>query len=93
MRGGLERSRVAREDGQPGIYAGEGTRYRRQDNRLDAQNPPGSVRVEIPRSLTRAVVGVNGVVVLRMTPEGVELARPVESSSDTEILFSPFEGS
>ena len=80
------------EEGQAGIFAGEGTRYLRQDNRLEAQAPPGSVRVQIPRSLARAVLGVNGSVVLRLTPEGVELTRPVESSSDTEILFSPFAG-
>ncbi len=77
------------EEGQAGIFAGEGTRYRRQDSRLEAQAPPGSVRVELPRSLVGAVVGVDGAVLLRLTAEGVELTRPARRSSDTEILFGP----
>ncbi len=82
--------RVVRVDGNmAGIFAGEGTRFRTEEGRLEAEAPPGAVRVEIPRSLENAVVGVNGTVLLRLAGGKMEIFGPVQRRTPMEILFRP----
>lgn len=89
LQGGAD-LRVVRVDGNmAGIFAGEGTRFRTEEGRLEAEAPPGAVRVEIPRSLEDAVVGVNGTVLLRLSGGKMEIFGPVQRRTPMEILFRP----
>jgi hypothetical protein len=72
-----------------GIFAGEGTRFRTEAGRVEAEAPPGPVRVEIPRSLGSVVVGVDGTVLLRMSGGEVDVLGPVQHRTPLEILFRP----
>jgi hypothetical protein len=76
---------------QVGIFAQEGTRYRTELNRLEAQGPPGDVRVELPRSLTDVLVGADDQLLLRLSGGELELPGPVSSRSPEAIVFG-FEG-
>ena len=78
------------EGDQAGIFGQEGTLYRREANRLEAQGPPGSVRIEIPRSFSGTVIGVNGRIILRKSGESLEVLGPVLSRTESEIRFGPF---
>jgi len=69
------------------IRAGEGTRFTREGSRLDAFEPPGAVRVEIPRDLEQVVVGLNGTVLLRKSGGEVEILGPVQQRTPSEIIF------
>ncbi len=69
------------------IFAGEGTRFNRDSGRLEAYSPPGGVRVEIPRTLQRIVVGLEGSVLLRKSGEDLEILGPVLRRTPSEIVF------
>jgi hypothetical protein len=77
------------EGDMAGIFAGEGTRFRTEAGRVEAQAPPGAVRVEIPRSLGSVVLGVDGIVVLRVSGGEVDTFAPVQRRTPMEILFRP----
>ncbi len=77
------------EGDQVGIFAGEGTRFSTGEGRLEAFSPPGSVRVELPRSLTRALVGVDGEVLLRKSGPEVDISGSVQGRTPSEIVFHP----
>jgi hypothetical protein len=70
-----------------GVFAEEGTHFRTEDGTLEAANPPGAVRVELPRDPIPLTLRVNGRILLRRTPEGLEIMGPVRSRSSDEILF------
>lgn len=72
-----------------GIFAGEGTRYRTEAGRVEAESPPGAVRVELPRGLPHAVVGVDGTVLLRSSGGQVDIPGPVQRRTPMEIVFRP----
>jgi len=80
------------EGDRAGIFAGEGTRFRSETRRLEAFDPPGDVRVEIPRDATTVTVTVNGEVYLEKTKEGLELLGPVRTRTPTEVRFGPSGG-
>ena len=80
--------RIVWTDGEEAwIYAGEGTRFNLSGSRLEAFSPPGAVRVEIPRSLQKVVVGLNGNVLLRKSGGEVEIMGPVQERTPSEIIF------
>ncbi len=82
--------RVLWTDGEEAwIYAGEGTRFTSTDGRLEAFGPPGPVRVEIPRSVGRVLLGLDGEVLLRKSGGGLEILGPVLERSPSEIRFEP----
>lgn len=82
--------RVEWVDGdQVGVFAGEGTRFRTGEGRLEAFSPPGSVRVELPKSLTQVLVGVDGEVLLRKTGAEVDISGSVQGRTPSEIVFHP----
>lgn len=70
-----------------GVFAGEGTRFRTEDGTLEAANPPGAIRVELPRGSIPFTLSVNGRVFLMRTPAGLEIMGPVQSRRSDEILF------
>lgn len=72
---------------QAGIFAGEGTRFRTEEGILEAVDPPGEVRVEIPRGITSVTLFVNGRVFLRQTSDGLEIQGPYETRTEDEIRF------
>jgi len=85
---------VAWVDGQQaGIIAGEGTGFRTEVGRLDAFAPPGPVRVQLPRALSRAVVVVNGVLLYRQEGEAREILGEVVRQGENEIVFRAPVGS
>ncbi len=84
---GTEVTVLLSEEGQAGIFAGTGTRYRTEAGKLEAWAPPGAVRVELPRDLPRAVVGVNGVVVLRQAGAQREIMGVVVRQGAGEIVL------
>jgi hypothetical protein len=82
--------RVVWVDGNmAGIFAGEGTRFRTEPGRLEAEAPPGAVRVEIPRSLRRVVVGVDGRVLVRVSGDEVDILGPIQRRTPMEVLLRP----
>jgi anti-sigma factor RsiW len=82
--------RVVWVDGNmAGIFAGEGTRFRTEPGRLDAEAPPGAVRVEIPRDLGRVVVGVDGRVLVRVSGDDVDILGPIQRRTPMEVLLRP----
>jgi hypothetical protein len=82
--------RVVWVDGNmAGIFAGEGTRFRTEPGRLEAEAPPGAVRVEIPRSLSRVVVGVDGRVLVRVSGDEVDILGPIQRRTPMEVLLRP----
>jgi hypothetical protein len=80
------------EEEQAGIYAGEGTRFRSGEGRLEAHSPPGGVRVEIPSSLSRVLLTVDGRVLLRKTDSNVEIVGTVQRQTPREVVFGPGSG-
>ncbi len=82
--------RVLWTDGEEAwVFAGEGTRFTSTDGRLEALDPPGPVRVEIPRAAGRVVLGLDGNVLLRKSGDEVEILGPVQERSPAEIRFGP----
>jgi hypothetical protein len=77
---------------QAGIYAGEGTRFRSEEGRLEAHSPPGGVRVEIPSSVSRVLLTVDGRTLLRKTDSGVEIVGSVQRQTPREVVFGPGSG-
>ncbi len=77
------------EGEEAGVYAGEGTRFRRGEARLEAFAPPGPVRVELPRTVSHALVGADGGVLLRVSDGQVDISGPVEGRTSSEIVFRP----
>ncbi len=69
------------------IYAGEGTRFTSTDGRLEANDPPGDVRVEIPEGLDDVTLGLDGTILLRKSNGELEILAPVEERSPSEIRF------
>ncbi|MBT8396958.1 MAG: hypothetical protein HKO65_20210 [Gemmatimonadetes bacterium] len=69
------------------IYAGEGTRFNSADNLIEAFDPPGTVRVEIPTDLNEVILGLDGIVLLKKSRGELEIRGPVEERSPTEIRF------
>ena len=72
-----------------GIFAGEGTGYRTEAGRVEAFSPTGRVRVEIPRTLDRVEVRVNGNVVLRKAGAEIQILAPVTTRDPNQILLRP----
>jgi hypothetical protein len=69
------------------IHAGEGTRFTSGEGRLEAFGPPGTVLVDIPRSLERIDVQLNGSALLRKRGGELEILEPVHRRTPSEILF------
>ena len=84
------------EGEEAGVFAGEGVRFNVEEGRLEAFSPPGAVRVEIPRSLERVVVRLDGNILLRKSGDEVEILGPVQQRTPSEIRFeapgSPNDG-
>ncbi len=72
---------------QVSVFAHEGTRFRTEANRLEAHSPPGGVRVEIPNSLTRVLLTLDGRTLLRKSGTEVEILDSVQSQSPREVVF------
>lgn len=84
--------RVQWTDGEEAwVYAGEGTRFTSTDGRLEAFDPPGLVRVEIPLRASRVVLGLDGSVLLRKSGGELEILGPVRERTPSEIRFRPPE--
>jgi hypothetical protein len=82
--------RVQWTDGEEAwVYAGEGTRFTSTDGRLEAFDPPGLVRVEIPMRAGRVVLGLDGSVLLRKSAGELEILGPVQERTPSEIRFKP----
>jgi hypothetical protein len=80
--------RVVWTDGtEAWIFAGDGTQFNRDDGLLEAHSPPGDIRLEIPRTLQRVVVRLDGSILLRKVGEEVEIMGPVQERTPSEILF------
>jgi hypothetical protein len=71
------------------IYAGEGTRFTSSSGHLEAFDPPGSIRVEIPRTVRSVVLGLDGNILLRKSGGELEILGPVQERSPSEIRFEP----
>jgi len=71
------------------IYAGEGTRFTRSEGRLEAYDPPGAVRVEVPRNAASVTVGIDGRILVRKAGGELEIQGPVEERTPSEIRFGP----
>jgi hypothetical protein len=80
------------EGEQAGIFAGEGTRFRTEEGILEAVDPPGEVRVEIPRGITSATLFVEGRIFLRKTADGLEIPEPYLTRTENEIRFASSGG-
>lgn len=84
--------RVVWTDGtEAWVFAGEGTRFNRDEGLLEALSPPGDIRLEIPRTLQRVVVRLDGSVLLRKVGDEVEILGPVQERTPSEILFEKRE--
>jgi hypothetical protein len=80
--------RVRWTDGEEAwIFAGQETRFNLQDGKLEAFSPVGPVVVEIPRGLSRVVVGLDGRVLLQKSGEEIEILGPIQERTPFEILF------
>jgi hypothetical protein len=77
------------EGEQAGIFAEEGTRFRTEAGRLEAHSPPGGVRVEIPSSLGRVLLTLDGNILLRKSGPDVEILGTVQRQTPREIVFGP----
>ena len=80
-------------DGQEAwIHAGEGTRFTTRQGRIEAFAAPGTVRIDIPRSLERIDVRLNGSVLLQKHGGELEILEPIHRRTPSEILFGSREG-
>jgi hypothetical protein len=71
------------------VYAGESTRFNRSEGRLEAFDPPGAVRVEIPRNAGRVTLGLDGEIILSKVGDELEIRGPVRQRTPSEIRFAP----
>jgi hypothetical protein len=71
------------------VFAGEGTRFNTVAGRLEAEAPPGGVRVEIPRDATAVEVFLDGNLLLRKVNGELELRGDVRDRTTSEIRFEP----
>jgi hypothetical protein len=74
------------------VFAGEGTRFRTEVDRLEAHSPPGGVRVEIPNSLSRVLLTLDGRILLRKSGPEVELLDSAQIQTPREIVFGSGSG-
>lgn len=80
--------RVLWTDGEEAwIFAGEGTRFNRDGERLEAFSPPGPVRIEIPRNIGHLTLSLDGAVLLRKNGQELEILAPVQEQTPSEIRF------
>lgn len=77
------------EGDRAGIFAGEGTRFRTESRRMEAADPPGDVKVEIPVGAPDVRLFVNDQVYMRKIDEALEVPGPVLSRTPDEIIFAP----
>lgn len=73
LRPGAEITVELVEGDRAGIFAGRGTRYRYGPDLLEVLDPPGDVRVELPRGSGEVWVGVESKVLLRQREGGPEV--------------------
>jgi hypothetical protein len=64
-----------------------GSRFTSGEGRLEATLAPGRVRVELPRGFSPLSLEVDGSVVLRSTPRGLEVTGAVLERGDAGITF------
>lgn len=69
-----------------GIYSTEG-QYRSGPGTIEVTGPGSEVRVELPRTLARASVLVDGTPYLRKTGDALEVLGPGADTTATEIRF------
>lgn len=82
------RIRVRLVDGAgAGVFGGPGTRFRTGPGTVEARVSGDEVRVEVPRSATRASVTVNGRPFFLKTGDRLELPGPVRDTVESEFRF------
>jgi hypothetical protein len=69
------------------VFAPVGTRFTSGEGRVEAALVPGSVRVELPRGVVPVSLDVDGSILLRTTPAGLEVSGPVVERADAGITF------
>lgn len=69
------------------LFAPVGSRFTSGEGRLESTLAPGRVRVELPRGLSPFSVEVDGNVLLRGTPEGLEVRGEVAERGEAGITF------
>jgi hypothetical protein len=69
------------------LFAPVGSRFTSGEGRLEAALAPGPVRVELRRGTSPLSLQVDGNVLLRSTPQGLEVRGPVVERSDVGITF------
>ncbi|MDP2958152.1 MAG: hypothetical protein Q8N53_17120 [Longimicrobiales bacterium] len=69
------------------LFAPVGSRFTSAAGRVEALLVPGTVRVELPRGAVPVSLEVNGRILLRNTPAGLEVSGPVVERTDAGITF------
>ena len=69
------------------VFAPVGSRFTSGEGRLEALVVPGAVRVELSRGAVPVSLEVNGRVLLRNTPAGLEVSGLVVERTDAGITF------
>ncbi|HSW28075.1 MAG TPA: hypothetical protein VLH75_01160 [Longimicrobiales bacterium] len=69
------------------LFAPVGSRFTSGEGRLEATLAPGRVRVELPRGFSPLALEVDGSVLLRSTPQGLEVRGAVVQRGEAGITF------
>lgn len=72
---------------EPGVYGPTGTRFRTRDGRVEVLEVTGTVRIDLPPTITRATISVGDAVYLIKDGTQLDARGPVSSQSATEIRF------
>lgn len=83
---------VRLDDGrEPGVYGPTGTRFRTRDGSVEVLQVTGTVRVDLPPTITRATISVGDEVYLIKDGTQIDARGPVTSQDATEVRFAPDE--
>ena len=69
------------------LFAPVGSRFTSGEGRVEAFLVPGAVRIELPRGAAPLSLEVNGRILLRNTPAGLEVSGPVVDRTDAGVTF------
>ena len=75
------------DGGQVGVFAGPGSVFSSRSGVVEVTSPTDEVRIELPRTLARATVEVNGAICLRKIDGRLELVVPAEDSTASTVRF------
>jgi len=75
-------------DGNQAAFSGVNARFRRTaDGRFEVTGGSGIIRIDVPNTVTDAVLRVNERMYLSMVGDAVELSGPIETQAPEEISF------